>query len=173
MARGYGRARGPRRRSTWEVGFLTNNNFTGGALVLAEGIQLNIAEVTIARMHGEIQAQLTTTVNGVNEGYIFAVGIGIVPTSAFDVGAASCPDPAVDISWEGWMYHRLFELWSVTATLSDGVNSGSASFRQEIDVKAMRKFGADQTLVLMINSTESGTATASVKVQSRTLMLLP
>ena len=171
--RSFSGTRTPRKVSAWDIGFDFNTNITASALTLPAGLAFAIDnEATWGRMHGEVQAQLTTTVAGVNQGFKIAMGIGVVPTSAFAAGAASCPDPLLDIGWEGWMYHRMFNIRAVTSTLSDGVNANSASFREVIDVKAMRKMSIDETLIFMISSTLVGTSTMAIKVLTRSLLLL-
>jgi len=162
--------RGPRRQTSWTVGVGggvltafsgTGNQFFGSAIgPFGDG-------TTIVRIRGFIELILNTAV-ALGDGYTGAMGIGIVQTRAFTAGIGSMPNPEADDHWEGWMWHQYVHLHAPTAAqLSEN--------RQifEVDSKAMRKIGADMTLVGLISLTEVGDATLSAYLNSRVLVKLP
>jgi len=138
--------------------------WTSGIVLVAE------SEVTIVRTRGVFSAILTSTA-AAGDGFAGAVGIGIVNTAAFLAGTASLPTPLNESDWPGWMYYRHFDLRAQTTTLADGVNA-LASTRFEIDSKAMRKFGADETLMGIIEVVEVGTASMIIHADTRILFKL-
>ncbi len=162
----------PRRSKIWNDGPLTTVlTITGSATASWTLGQTALGGVTIARIHGVIDLILTATAASSN-GFIGAVGLGIVTTDAFLAGGASLPDPLGDQAWGGWLYHQHFDVRSITATLADGVNASSCHQRIEIDTKAMRKMKPNETLMGRIETTETGTATMLAFANTRMLVLL-
>jgi len=80
---------------------------------------------------------------------IGAFGIGIVSDQAAAAGAASIPGPWTDKDWDGWFVWLPFS-WRFEVT--DDVGRLIASVSTEIDSKAMRKVGANETVVVMAES---------------------
>ena len=96
-----------------------------------------------------------------------AVGIGIVTNEAFAIGATAIPGPISEADWDGWMYHRFFDLHKGLADTTDG----SSAIEFEVDSKAMRKWdGGAETLVGMVEAVEAGTASMDVFFDSRVLL---
>jgi len=82
-----------------------------------------------------------------------ALGIAIVNSDAFAAGAVSIPGPVSDSDWGGWFVWRSFaghyEFHDASATLL-------GSWQIEIDSKAMRKIGPNETLVVMVEAQTAG-----------------
>ena len=68
--------------------------------------------------------------------------------------------------------HQMFSLRTATATIADGVNSAGVYQRIEIDNKAMRKQTDAETLVGVIELTESTNAVMEMHADVRVLDLL-
>ena len=127
------------------------------------------AETTIVRIRGSGILLLKTTAAG-GDGFAVGLGIGLVENNAFAAGIASLPGPLGDTDWDGWMWHLVCHVQSVTATIADGVNAVGSICRYEVDTKAMRKFdGGAQTLIGVIEVTELGTASMENNVSTRIL----
>ncbi len=107
---------------------------------------------------------------GNGDGFLGAVGIALVNSDAFAAGVASVPGPQSDANWDAWMWHSYFDTRVITATLADGVNGPAASQRIEIDSKAMRKWDLSETLVMVIEGTEQGTAQIKFNADTRILL---
>jgi len=172
-ARGFhqGRPSSLRRRTGWEEGpgGTTATSFTDTiATILGAGFEFLLDGLTIVRIRGSVQAFLT--VGGTNSGFHAAIGMGIVSADAFAVGVTAVPNPIDDADWNGWMYHRYFDLHGAT-TFNPADQSNSLTF--EVDSKAMRKVGVNEVLFASIETVESGTATMSVFFESRILLKLP
>ena len=79
-----------------------------------------------------------------------AFGLGIVSDQAFAAGAASVPGPWTDQDWDGWYVWQAFALsLEVTTDIGRLIPSNK---EYVIDSKAMRKVGANETVVLVIES---------------------
>ena len=109
-------------------------------------------------------------VAGVGEGFHLAIGIGIVSSQAFSIGATAIPGPLSEMEWGGWMYHRILDLHAVTATIGD--NNFSNTVWEEIDSKAMRKISSNEVLVAMVEAVEVGTASMDIYFDTRVLLKL-
>ena len=90
-------------------------------------------------------------------------------SAAFAIGQTAVPTPITEADWPGWLYHQFGDCRVVTATIADGVNASGANFRMEIDSKAMRKQGADETLMAVLEVSEQGTATMEMHGDLRIL----
>ena len=164
------RSRSPKRLTAWGLGPKTaNNQFSSassigwdtGAAITAQ------SRVTIVRTRGIFKVYLVAA-SAIVSGFSGAAGIGIVSLDAFAAGAL--PDPVADVGWPGWLWHTFFDVRSITATLADGVNAQVATFETEIDSKAMRKFGQDETL-MGVSETDAEVATADIRVFADTRIL--
>ena len=100
-----------------------------------------------------------------------AVGIGIVTSDAFAVGVSAVPDPIDQMEWDGWLYHRFFDLHSSEAALGDQQN-GLTSIQFEVDSKAMRKVADNMTLMAVVQAVEIGAAVMVAHFDSRLLVKL-
>jgi len=115
--------------------------------------------VTLLRTRGSVGLQLD--IGAVDERALIVCGIIIVNTPAFVAGAASLPSPVTEDSAD-W-------LWLGSAWLSSGAEAAVVTDlygqRLEIDSKAMRKFGVDETIVFIVEVAESVDQTGSFDVQ--------
>jgi len=107
-------------------------------------------------------------------GFFGAIGIGVVSLPAFTAGQSSLPTPIAELAWPGWIWHSFFSVFSVTATIADGVNAAGAIVNMVIDSKAMRKQGAQEVLFGVIEGErEGGAATMVMDANCRVLDKLP
>ena len=123
---------------------------------------------TLVRTRGIFEAVLKTATSA-GDGYFGAIGIGRVSTPAFVAGIVSMPTPLTDLAWDGWLYHSFFSLHAGVA----GDSAASSTQRIEIDSKAMRKLGTDETFYAAMEVIEVGTATMSLFLNTRMLSKLP
>jgi len=174
MARGRQfplRSQSLRRQTSWGVGCSSSDQFiTASDLTLwTLGSALTTeTKVTIVRIRGFVNLTLEA-VAALGDGFTGAVGIGVASSAAFTAGVAAIPTPLTEIGWPGWIWHQLFGIRAVTATIADGANAQGAVLRMEIDSKAMRKFGTDQILYGCIEVVEQGTATIEMHARTRVL----
>ena len=168
-------ARAPRRQTSWSVGpggssltaiSASANTILGGAVqVVPEGS-------TLVRTHGSFQAYLASA-NAIDSGFHAALGITLVSNEAFNAGSAAIPDPLLDVDWEGWLFHRLFDLHAVDAAPATNPVNQLTSIQFAFDSKAMRKFDVGLSLVGMLGTAENGTSAAmGVWFDSRVLIKL-
>jgi len=127
-----------------------------------------VLESTITRTRGHLFS-IQRTAASAGDGFAGAIGIGIVSEAAFDGGITTVPTPITEMSWDGWLYHRVFQQFSPVATAS----IGSAAFVDfDVDSKAMRKMGANEVLYAVIEMVEIGAASIDVFFDSRVLFKL-
>ncbi len=170
---GFVRPRGQRRRTSWSA-FL-EETFTLGMTAIqlgAVGFSTAQGKETLARIHGLFTVNLVTA-GGADEGFRGAIGIGKVQDEAFVAGVASVPDPTTEVGWDGWMYHQWFDVRSGSATEADWLGGFAAFQRSIVDVKSMRIIDEQEDFIVVISATETGTATATARIQTRALLLLP
>ncbi len=168
-----------RRKTSWTVG--PSGTIVGlaaaGSTLFTTGAQSTVDGLTMVRTRGELQAHLTDT-TAAGDGFPrIACGLCVVAENAFDAGVASVPAPLTDISWDGWLWHRLFGLVSNEAigpsAISHAVNTDLSTFRTEIDSKAMRKLkGSDVVIAVFETGAEVGTAVMDVSINTRILSKL-
>ena len=162
-----------RRLTSW--GFGPGSSATAaltaaGQQILGNGVVLTLEDVvTLVRLRGNLQVFLTS-VAAAGEGFHGAVGVAIINTQAFAIGATAIPGPLSEMEWHGWLYHRLFDLHSTSATV--GNSAAGAYFNLEVDSKAMRKWSANETLVAMVEVVEIGTSVGEIFFDSRVLVKL-
>ena len=143
-----------------------------GSQVWTNGVQLVLEDrATIVRMRGWCHFIMKTTDSG-GAGWAGAIGLGIVSAASFAAGVASVPTPVTESGWPGWLYHRFFDVRSITATIADGVNAAAVDLSWELDSKAMRKLGADEVVLGAIEVTEIGVSTAEFHADTRMLLKL-
>ena len=174
--RGFVRDRGPRRQTSWEQGpgSITgvDQEFTSDAsAIIGNGVNPLIPGLTIVRIRGEMLVSLKS-VTAALEGYLVALGIGMVSADAFAIGITAVPTPLSDPEWGGWMWHDIIHVFAPTAT---GVAEAGAAVtaRVKIDSKAMRKFGGNEVLYIAAEADETGTAVMNVYGLTRLLVKLP
>ena len=167
-------AHGSRRNTGWGLGpgGSTVTSFSASSVAFLGGvITVGTDGFTITRLRGNLQAFLET--GGVSEGYHCAIGVAVVTSDAIAVGITAVPDPVADAGWDGWLYHRFFDVHNISATLTDGANAMSAHVQFEVDSKAMRKMGDNDTLFASVEVIEAGTSALDIFFDSRLLMKLP
>jgi len=160
-----------RRQTTWELGPGGNTVSTitdSLSTILGAGVSPTNDGLTIVRLRGSLQAYLTA--GTINVGMHCAIGAGIVSNDAFAVGVTAMPDPIADVEWKGWLYHRFFDVHSAGTFDQTDPN---VSIRFEIDSKAMRKLGFNETLFFVVETVEAGAASMAVFADSRVLVKLP
>jgi len=108
---------------------------------------------------------------GADDGFHGALGIGIVTDDAFAIGVTAVPDPIDDMEWDGWLYHRFWDIHSRGTFSNDDGHINAVSF--EVDSKAMRKMTEGDTLFAIVQVVEAATATGSIWFDSRALFKLP
>jgi len=165
-SRGFtrGRTQSVRRSTEWNIGVeevdgsrsATGSELWSGSAVPAAG------GLTVGRIRGWCGLTLLSAA-AAGDGFFGAIGIGIVTTAAHTAGSGSVPTPLTEEAWDGWMFHRYFDLRAITATIADGVNAFAAKVQIEIDTKAMRKLPLDMTLFGVTEVVESGTATMEIQ----------
>ena len=172
-----GFSRSSRRQVAWGIGpgasvvvaapSASQANIMGAGVVL-----VNEEKATIVRIWGSLSAFLTTA-SAAGDGFHCAMGIGLVTDQAFAAGVASLPTPLDESDWDGWMYHRFFDVHTPFATLTEsGVVNGVTAIEFEVDTKAMRKWVENMTVVAVLDSVEQGTASMNVFFDSRMLLKL-
>ena len=102
---------------------------------------------TLVRTRGQVSVQPDVFSADVN--VVGAFGIAIVSTDAFVAGAASIPGPFDQAGWNGWFVWRSF---SMRFEFIDGIGVLIGDQRWEVDSKAMRKMGPQDTMVIMAES---------------------
>ena len=173
--RGFPRVRSQRRLTSWGLGpgDSSPEPITGsGKSVLGLGAGAVVDGLTVVRLRGSVQAYIDSF-NAAGSGFHCAMGVCVANGDAFATGVAALPDPLADASWDGWMYHRFFDVHAITSTISDGVNGYTIQQEFEVDSKAMRKLPASDVLCAVIDVVEIGTATMDVFFDSRILLKLP
>ncbi len=165
-----GQLRSPRRSTAWGTGVGstapttingTQTSIIGGSIVPG------VDGLTIIRIRGYIELVMDA-IAAAQDGFTGAFGICLVTTDAFAVGITAMPDPVGDAHWDGWFYHRFFSFHAAAGAVSNELR-----LAWELDSKAMRKFPAGMNAVLLLETTEIGTASMEVFADSRTLVKLP
>jgi len=124
---------------------------------------------TLVRVRGSLEAVIQSS-NVAGSGFHCAIGIGIVNEMAFTVGATAVMEPITDADWDGWLYHRFFDLHVGDQTAGD-IQERPVQF--EVDSKAMRKLKQDDVVFAIVEVVETGIAEIDVFFDSRILLALP
>ena len=103
---------------------------------------------TIVRTRGIVSVFPTSAAADLN--IVGAVGMGIVSDQAFDAGVASMPEPMTDANWGGWLVWHAFSYHLEFGT-NASINYPRWDF--EVDSKAMRKVGVNETVIIIAEST--------------------
>ena len=167
-----GRSRTPRRLTAWGLGpQMTDQSITAtGKVIWSTGIGIVEQVATLVRTRGAFMARVLS-VAAATDSMVGAIGLGIVSTDAFAVGATAVPGPFTDPEWDGWLWHQYYTLAGVTATAADGSNAVGFVRRFEIDSKAMRKINGNEILMGVFEvGVETGTM--SIRVSGDTRILL-
>ncbi len=163
-----------KRKMAWTFGpdSISQSLITTGNNLWTTGVQLvGESNATIVRIRGEMLVRLKA-VAGIDDGYQFAIGLGLVTLQAFNAGTASIPGPVSEADWEGWMFHRFGSLHVNSATLGATENIGLLEQRIEIDTKAMRIFRENMVLMGALEGVEVGTSVLEFNADTRVLLKL-
>ena len=176
FSRNAPRGRSLRRKTEWNDGPAGNTGvlsasgqfgFTGGL------VDVTAAGITLVRTRGELLIALLAADDvGTAGGFRVAFGLAVVTKQAADAGGASVPDPLSDPDWGGWFYHWEGGLHAVSTTNLDR-QVVTAQRRLDIDSKAMRKLGENETIVAQLGIAENGVSTMFGTLSSRLLVKLP
>ena len=169
-----GPSRSLKRKTTWLDGPTAELSVSSVTpQIWNTGLLLTLDGGTLVRTRGAGLLTLNAT-SQVHGGAIGALGIGVCTLQAFNAGVASVPTPIAQIDWDGWLWHQAFNVASITATISDGVNAVGCTQRVEIDSKAMRKVPENMVVFgAMEIGTELGTAVVTFDATCRCLVKLP
>jgi len=163
-----------KRATTWTVApnaidmaFSTSSQqiWTNGVVLVTED------KATIVRVRGEMGFFLRS-LTALGDGFRVACGLCLVTDQAFAIGSTAVPGPISELDWDGWLWHRFFDIRGVTATIADGVNAGAVQLRVPIDSKAMRKWDEGMTLIGVTEVVISGTAVLEQQGDARLLAKL-
>ena len=139
----------PRRSTSWEGANITLISTTGLSVfqeVVSEAIIEQITKPTVVRIRGEINFRLTAQGAGVTSSNQF-VGIKVATASAIAAGIASLELSATGIGSDWiWWYCTSFQ---TTTSSEHALGADSTTNRVVIDLKAMRKVGSNQALILV------------------------
>ncbi len=164
MAREFTRTR--RRRTHWTSLNSTLVTVTATQSTLLASAAGSHEGETIVRVRGFLRATLDSA-DAVTSGFLCAYGLGVVSSAAAAVGVGSIPTPLTDASWDGWLLHRFFSCRFGVAAISDG----SGDVMLELDSKAMRKITEEETLVMVAEFIETGTAQLTIESRVRVLSM--
>ena len=175
MADRFRGSRVARRQTAWQQGpesvgaAITS---TSAALWSATGASMASGrEVTIVRTRGWMHAvmNISDTAQG---GFRGACGIGIATIEAIAAGVAAVKHPLGDIEWDGWLWHSVFDVRTITSTIADGSNAAAVSQRVEIDSKAMRKISDEEVMFGVVEVVEVGISSMQLWANTRVLVKL-
>ena len=155
--------RGRKRTSDW-VGSADQGAIAvaGNTSVIIQSNAL-LGNTTVVRTRGQISAFSST--RSADTEVVGAFGICIVTDEAFAAGAASIPGPWTNSGSDRWfVWEPIGYLFEVTTDVGRLVFPS-----REFDSKAMRKVGANETVVVMY---ESQASAQSVFVSFRMLLKL-
>jgi len=148
--------RAPRRLSQWvasaDQGYLAVASAASGILQS----NASLGNTTIVRTRGLLSVRPTAFSADLDVSGAF--GIAIVSDQAFAAGAASVPGPFTDQDWDGW-----FVWMPMLYRYEFGDLTGQALISKElvIDSKAMRKVGANETVVVVFEAQAGAVSVAS------------
>ena len=118
---------------------------SAGATLIAS-VPLDEA-ATIVRTRGQVSVKPFTFAADLN--VVGAIGLGIVSSEALAVGVTAVPEPFADGDWGGWFVWRSFSFHYEFGT---AVGQSIESMDFEIDSKAMRKGGPNESVVIVAES---------------------
>ncbi len=157
-----------RRKTQWGQGpSAADVSISSNAAALWSVTSVVTSKATITRVRGLCEFMLNTA-DTIGAGFFGAVGLILVSDEAAAAGVNSVPSPLSQLD-AGWLWHSFYSVRTVTATIGDGVNSSSVYLRISIDNKAMRIQAPNQTLVGVIDQTESTNAVMEFHANTRIL----
>ncbi len=141
---------------------------TGTAIIASfDAFANGLPRPTVVRNRGEVTVRPQAFSSDVAISGAF--GIGIVSDSAFAAGAASVPSPFSDANWGGWFVWQSFSMLLEVSTDVGRLGVTESGAHYQVDSKAMRKIGDDETLVMVA---ESQSGAFNIAMHIRTLLKL-
>jgi len=171
------------RSVAWEVGPQSSANglplaFTSTSSAVGIIASALVDSLTLVRLRGYLVAWLSSA-TAAGDGFSCAIGVGKATSAALAIGVTAIPTPITEDSWDGWLYHKFFGVFSGAGVSgdasvdSDMVNPTSAATRFEIDSKAMRKIDIDEAFFVAFEVVLHGTAQMEIAMNSRMLCKAP
>ncbi len=143
MARFSGNIPYQRLTKEWTSMASASNAMTTAATLLASGILNFTAAGTIMRMIGEYVIAPTSAPTALDACTV-GVGIGVVSSDAAALGSTAMPDPSQEPSYP-WLYWAEHAFWFADT----GTDLNQLNLRKYFDIKSMRKFKPNQSLVMI------------------------
>ncbi len=170
MARGRFRGQGPRLKKTWFASAVIDAvsiTTTQGELAAIQFVE-GSTEVTLLRQRGSIL--ITATPDAIVDSDTIGLGLVLVPETTRAVGGASLPGPIVDAGADFWIWHTYVPLDAYGVNTEAPSQEGGASWeRVVLDGKAMRRWPADMSLVLVAEASSGDFADVSANGAFRVL----
>ncbi len=166
------RGTGTRMGKQWDSLPAISLELTTDATV-AGGSLASTTSQTILRMLGEYIIASTGVATALDQATV-GIGIGIISTDAFTLGATAMPDPLgePEFPWLYWASHSIFYPTAVSATAGQGDQSGVGTGRFPFDVKSMRKMKPRESLFFVAQYGDvSGTPPLRVGVANTRVLL--
>ncbi len=149
----FSRGRAPRRASslkTW-AGFTSGTTWSalssGTATIV--GSFVAGADLTVLRTRGMLSILSDAEVEEEVDG---AIGLAIVSEDAFQAGITAVPTPIGDIDSDSWL---LWQPFQHARALGTAAGQSPANSQYPLDSKAMRKFHADERVVVVLENGSS------------------
>ncbi len=142
---------GARMEKNWSQIDANANAFTGAETFLSAGLGGSGAFTVLRMIGGYTIAPSTATVAA--DACRITVGIGVVSTDAFTLGASAMPDPGAEPEYP-WLYHKDHRLF-FGGTSVDPASMASTA-RVDFDIRSMRKLKARETLAMIVEYTNIG-----------------
>ncbi len=120
--------------------------------------------LTVIRTRGLVSVKPASATADIE--IVGALGFGVVSTEAFTAGIASIPEPYTDADWSGWFVWRSF---TYDFEFEDASGIAYPDWNFELDSKAMRKFGPNESIVMIA---ESFSGAFNIAVSPRVLVKL-
>ena len=166
--------RSPKRRTLWDLGPGSSSSdlsvqsvTSSSSVIVGTGAEAQ-EPLTVVRLRGMVNLQLSAATAAL-DGFSVFLGIGIASADAFGAGVTALPKPFDDIDWSGWLWH--FGT-SIKVPAAGAVGTTIDQLDIPIDSKAMRKMNINETLFLLAQFTEVGTATVQIGGYTRVLAKL-
>jgi len=165
MAQGRSFARSPRRRTHWTEIRSTAVTLTATGASLLTITPSGHEGETLIRTRGIVGLTLSAA-TAITDGFFGAFGMAVVSTASATAGVASIPTPLTEAGWDGWFVHRYFD---VRASID---RQGPQSVNLQIDSKAMRKVNEDESIVMVVDLIETGSASLLLFAATRVLSMV-
>ena len=133
---------------SWAIVPSSSTDFGTAAIVVLGGLAFSLPQ-TILRIRGNF----CVAFDGASDAQqtVFGLGVGLVSTDAFNT-AGAVPGPLSDADYP-WLYWQSIPLKVTLKIAAEAADDVMASFRADIDSKAMRKVKPNMTLCYVIEQT--------------------